>query len=326
MPLAKNAYASILLMPPNWLGDVVMAQPAMRALAEHFPDARIELFGHAWLQDLTPFLNLGKASFCAAPAPCEAAFILRNSFHAAWQAWRMRAANRYGFRHEGRGILLNHALQARINMKNEHHREYFLDLIEQAGIPVSQRQVNLHAPEVERLLGEVLLTEHGLDVEKVICIAPGAQFGGAKRYPHHAYARIIAALAEQGWQPVILGTDAERNIGTDCLQNVAAASWNAAGKTSLRQALQIIANTRLMLCNDSGLMHVAARLGRATIGIFGATSPERTAPSGQHVSLLYQPADCSPCLARECAVEGQPCMQNITPETVIQHCLRLLTH
>jgi len=211
-----------------------------------------------------------------------------------------------------------------LNMQHEHHRDYFLDLVEQANIPIKTRQVSLKASQDDLNAGAVQLKEHGIDPERAICIAPGAQFGAAKRYPSQSYAYILKWLSEAGWQPVILGTQAERDIGEACLQKTMGKYWNASGTTSLRQALQLVACSRLTLCNDSGLMHVSAGLGRPTVGIFGATDPSRTAPSGGHVSLLYKPAICSPCLKRECSVSGHPCMVNILPEMVRDECLEQL--
>lgn len=71
-------------------------------------------------------------------------------------------------------------------------------------------------------------------------------------------------------------------------------------------------------------MHVAAGLGRPTVVPFGATDPARTSPGGPHVRILYKPADCSPCLERECRVPGHPCMANITPAMLTRACLSML--
>jgi len=315
---------SISIFPPNWLGDVVMAQPAMRAIVQQHPESDIHVFGRPWLNDLLPFLNLKQTTYQAELAATQKCFLLRNSFHSAWQAFRSGSKERHGFKHECRSLLLTHAYRPNLNMQHEHHRDYFLDLVEQAGIPTEQRHVSLISKQADLDAGIALLQERHIDPERAICIAPGAQFGGAKRYPSQAYAYILKWLSEAGWQPVILGTQAERNIGDQCLVKVSGNSWNASGTTTLRQALQLVACSQLTLCNDSGLMHVSAGLGKPTVGIFGATDPSRTAPSGEHVSLLYRPAPCSPCFKRECHVSGHPCMVNILPEIVRDACLAQL--
>jgi len=316
-----------LIMPPNWLGDVVMAQPAMRAIAMHQPDTTLILTGKPWLEDLLPFLNLGHASYHAdCGVSADEVFIFRNSFSAAWQAFSARIPRRHGFSHDGRSMLLRPAYRPNFDMAEDHHRQYFLDLVRQAGINAPQdAAVTLHASKHDVAAGHQLMEDHHISPKHAICIAPGAQFGGAKRYPELAYGAVLQTLGKAGWQPIILGTDKEAAIGDACLTACHAPSWNACGQTSLRQALQLLASSRLLLCNDSGLMHVAAGLARPVVAIFGATEPKRTAPSGECIQLLYQPASCSPCLQRECDVVGHPCMVNVSADEVTDACIAMLS-
>ncbi|MFC1536543.1 lipopolysaccharide heptosyltransferase II [Pseudomonadota bacterium] len=315
----------LVILPPNWLGDVIMAQPSMLAFCASHKDGRITLSGRQWLSDLIPFLGLGDVTYTEQiPTDADRAILFPNSFSSAWRVFRSGVPERVGFRGQWRSLLLNRGYTPRLDMICEHHRNYFLDLAEQAGIPIKQREVKLTATASDIDEGKRLMQLHMLDPEKTVCIAPGAQFGGAKRYPSESYRQIIKWLSEAGWQTVILGTAEEREIGETSLSEAAAPSWNSSGETSLKEALQILSACRLMLCNDSGLMHVAAGLGRPVVGIFGATDPERTAPSGPNVRLLYSPASCSPCLQRECSVSGHPCMANIAPESVRDACLEML--
>ncbi len=312
---------TIVLMPPNWLGDVVLAQPALRAICKHYPDADISVFGRAWLQELLPFLNLGHDKLQyqnLLPQGVDAVFLFPNSFRSAWQALKSKARQRVGFRKDGRSLLLTHGYKPRVDLMTQHHRHYYLDLLQQHGIPTPFDSVALQAPHDAAQQAAALLEAHDIRVDKMICVAPGAQFGAAKRYPAEAYAVVLQHLSQQGWDIVVLGTEAERDIAAQCLKLAQGKVWNAAGETSLTQALQLVSVAKLMLCNDSGLMHVAAGLGVPTVAMFGATNPARTSPSGKRVSVLYQPAKCSPCLQRECDVLGQPCMGNILPEQVIQ--------
>jgi len=123
---------------------------------------------------------------------------------------------------------------------------------------------------------------------------------------------------------LVIGTQAERGTGAQITSRCTGPTWNAAGETSLRQALQLLTASRILLSNDSGLMHIAAGMQKPTVAIFGATDPARTAPSGSRVRLLYHPANCSPCLKRECLVPGQPCMVNVLPENVRDACFEML--
>lgn len=314
-------------MPPNWLGDVVLAQPALRALSHHFKNDTIHVFGRSWLPELLPFLNLEHDSIqyvSEIPKHADAAFLFPNSLRSALQAFQSRAKQRVGFRREGRGILLTHPYTSRIDLIHEHHRGYYLDLLQQYGIVTPFHEVELVAPAFEKEEAKKQLQAQGINPDKFICVAPGAQFGGAKRYPAESYAYVLKWLSEQGWDIVVLGTPAESDIADLCVAKVKGKYWNAVGETTLGQALQLVSVTHLMLCNDSGLMHVAAGLGIPTVTMFGATDPERTSPSGKQVKVLYKPASCSPCLQRECNTMGHPCMGNILPEMVLDACLSFL--
>lgn len=314
----------ILIMPPNWLGDVIMAQPAMHAIARHHPHDRLSVHGRPWLADVLPYLNLEHAGFAADMPAADRVYLFPNSFGSAWRAWRGGCRQRVGFAGQWRRLLLTHPLPQRIDQIHGHHRQYFLDIPAQLGIEAPTTEVQLTMPDEASSRGRQLMDQHGLDPQRTVCIAPGAQFGGAKRYPAGAYADIAARLSAAGWHILVLGTGPERAIGDQCLAGVTGASWNSAGETGMAQALQLLCACRLLLCNDSGLMHVAAGLGKPVVTIFGATDPARTAPSGPHARVLYHPAPCSPCLQRECTVAGQPCMANVPADEVFDTCLVML--
>ncbi|MDX8409198.1 MAG: lipopolysaccharide heptosyltransferase II [Mariprofundales bacterium] len=319
----------LAIHPPNWLGDVIMAQPAMRSFSRAMQPEQLTLVGKPWLADLVPWLGLDDAvdnsigTTTTMPTAAEAIILFPNSIRVAWEAWRAGIPRRIGFRGQWRRGLLTDAPPPRIDMMHGHHRDYFLDLAEQCGIDPATRGVALSIPPDAIAAGAALLQQHHLDPSRTIAIAAGAQFGAAKRYPAERYQKIAADLHARGWHILLIGTKAERSIGDTVLADTTH-SWNSAGSTNLTQALQLISASRLLLCNDSGLMHVAAGIGKPVVAIFGATDPARTAPDGASVSLIYRPADCSPCLQRECNVAGQPCMAGIAAEKVTAACLGAL--
>jgi len=309
----------LVIHAPNWLGDAMMAQPAMRAFMMGLKAQRVSLIGQSWLADVLPWLNLPGAEYMPAGAnDGDTCILFPNSFRAAVQALQSGCKRRIGYRGQWRSLLLTDALAPRIDMLTGHHRDYYNDLATQSGLAVDQPEVQLACPEGAVTHGQQMMRAFGLDVGQTLCIAPGAQFGGAKRYPAERWAKVAQLLSARGFHILALGTRAERDIATQVLNSCAGPSYNSAGTTSLSECLQLLAASRGLLCNDSGLMHVAAGMGKRVVAVFGATDPERTAPSGAHVRLLYQPAPCSPCLKRECHVAGQPCMTNIPPEEVAE--------
>ncbi|MDQ7003328.1 MAG: glycosyltransferase family 9 protein, partial [Ghiorsea sp.] len=244
----------IVLMPPNWLGDVVLAQPALRAITTHCQHADILVFGRGWLTELLPFLHLEHNNIRyidELPHKADAVFLFPNSLRSGWQAFKSRAEQRIGFRKDGRSLLLTHGYTPRIDLITQHHLFYYLDLLQQYGLDTPFQDVVLEAPVTAKLESEKLLQAQGLDINKVVCIAPGAQFGGAKRYPAASYAVVLKHLSLNGWHVVVLGTKTERDIATQCLSDVQDKCWNAAGETTLMQALSLVSVAKLMLCNDS---------------------------------------------------------------------------
>ncbi|HXH65205.1 MAG TPA: glycosyltransferase family 9 protein, partial [Mariprofundaceae bacterium] len=196
----------ILILPPNWLGDAVMAQPAMRAIALHHRHDHLAVHGRPWLHDLLPYLDLGHCTFEETLPAADRAYLFPNSLGSAWRAWRGGCRERVGFAGQWRRPLLTHPLPQRIDQIHGHHRHYFLDMPAQLGIEAPTAEVRLAMPEGAEARGTALMRRHGLEPGHTVCIAPGAQFGGAKRYPAEAYARIVQRLSAARWHILVLGT------------------------------------------------------------------------------------------------------------------------
>jgi heptosyltransferase-2 len=143
----------------------------------------------------------------------------------------------------------------------------------------------------------------------VLC--PGAEYGAAKRWPH------FAALAERLDLPaVLLGS---RN---DAAAAAGVSGKNLVGETTLDEAIDLIAGAARVVSNDSGLMHVAAALGRPQIAIFGSSSPERTPPQSAAARVLWLKLECSPCYERDCPLGHLRCLREITVEQVLAEMIR----
>ncbi|HEY7553503.1 MAG TPA: glycosyltransferase family 9 protein [Candidatus Binatia bacterium] len=127
-------------------------------------------------------------------------------------------------------------------------------------------------------------------------------------------AQIAAAAAEirrrHGLDVVFLGASADRALGNEAQARVQGNVINLVGRTSLRDAVAIIARARFCLGPDTGLMHIAAALGTPVISLWGATDPARTGPYGFGDLVILGKADCSPCYRKRCSI-GRICMQSI---------------
>ena len=247
----------------------------------------------------------------------DAAYVLPNSLKSALLPFLASIPKRIGYLGEARIGLLTHRLK---NPKNKPPMVAFYSALSgESGIEADRPQ--LQVPEAD--INETL-TELGLQRGAYTVFAPGSEYGPAKRWPAAHY----AALANQLDGPVLLlGSGKEADLCAEIAEK-AVNCLNFAGKTTLAQAIRAQAAGKLIVTNDSGLMHIAAALGVPQVAIFGSSSPLHTPPLSEKAVVLwlkndvsYQPPlDCAPCFERVCPLgpkEGHMrCLNDITPEQV----------
>ena len=154
-------------------------------------------------------------------------------------------------------------------------------------------------------------------LQSLVALCPGAEYGPAKRWPAEYFAEVASRLKARGHTPIVLGTQGDVPTGLTIEQLSNGAAINLAGKTSLDDAINLIAGSRAVITNDSGLMHVAAALGTPQLALFGSSSPEHTPPLSDLARVIYLKTECSPCFARECPLGHFKCMREMTPEQVL---------
>ena len=346
----------VLVHAPNWLGDMVMALPAIASIRRHFPSDTLAVAAPASLAPLfsaVPGVDLvvplegaeagGKSrrwvwraqARVIASGRFDVVILLPNSFHAAWVAKRAGVPERWGYRADLRGWLLTKAIprKRRRSGKVLHQADYYQDLVRALGIdpvPMEPRiMVSMVSPQVRARATE-LLEQHGCGSEAVIIgIAPGAAYGHAKRWPSDRFADLIAMLRqERGATCVLVGSAGDRDAGyaiESSLGSKAGAGssgWarpnmvNLIGRTDLLELVGILASCRAVVSNDSGAMHVAAALGLPVTAVFGPTDERATRPLGNH-QVLTNPVWCRPCMLRECPIDHR-CMKRVSARSVFE--------
>lgn len=162
--------------------------------------------------------------------------------------------------------------------------------------------------------------------QKRLIFCPGAEFGPAKQWPATHYAEFADNFIQQGWQMLILGSQADRIIADEIISHIdiinQPASFNLCGDTKLSEAIDLIDTADLVVSNDSGLMHIAAALQKPLIAIYGPTSPKFTPPLADNAHIVQLEVDCGPCFQRVCPKQHHRCMQDISSETIIQTILK----
>lgn len=308
---------SVVLMP-NWIGDLAMALAVVEGkrrssdeeLTLLVPDALVPLCRELTDLSIIPFARRGPIRKQALRQVRAGGFgriyLIPYSFSSGWFAFRTGIRERIGLNRDGRGILLTTRLPESTRDRSQHiMREY--------------AQV-LHTPFVapSNWTPGAIATHD--DHAGAIGFCPGAKYGPAKKWP--GYGALAQALT--GERIVVLGGPDDREAGAEVVASAPDRVENLAGQTTLEELPHVIAALKLVVSNDSGLMHLAGYVGTPVVGIFGSTSPTWTRPVGAASSTVYAGIECSPCLDRECRFGHYQCLHDITVDEVAELCRRTL--
>lgn len=328
----------IVVRGPNWLGDLVMAAPAIRAVTEHWPDAHVDVAVPAAFAPLVPLLQPGVSGLALErgrtgravvrhaeqlrEGQYDLAVLLTNSFGTAWTTWRAGIPERWGYRRDLRGRLLTRAIDPRrVRRESTHHADYYAALIEAVGLPRPSLDVQSALPESARERARTALAEAGWDGRAALLVcAPGAAFGTAKQWPPVLVAEVAAGWAADGGAVALVGSPADQGAADAVVAHVARLNpgtkvLDLTGRTNLVTFAGVLATASRVLANDSGAMHVAAALGTPTVTVFGPTREWATSPLGPHV-ILTSDVWCRPCMLRECPLDHR-CMTTVPSSRVL---------
>jgi heptosyltransferase II len=321
--------ARLVVRAPNWLGDAVMAIPAMAAVRRAFEGRAIVLAAVPSIaplfEEITPAapdevlaIDRRREPAQLRGTKADAVLLLPNSFGSAWIARRSGIAERWGYRASGRGALLTRTV--RRPRGHVHHVQYYLDLVRGLGIDATDDRPRIQPHPATLAKADAILVAAGTAPgTPMVGFAPGAAYGNAKRWPPERVAEVIAGLARQGVGALLVGADADRATGRAIESSLPAGTplVNLIGRTPLRQLVGVIARCRAFVSNDSGAMHVAAALGVPLTAIFGPTDERATRPAAENADLLVRDVFCRPCMLRECPIDHR-CMKRIDVDAVLQ--------
>jgi heptosyltransferase-2 len=335
---------NVLIRGTNWIGDVVMTFPAIAAVRETLPQARITVLVKPWVADLVrmhpavdevmvyerPGRHTGLGGLFALARELrekrfDAAILLQNAIEAAVIARLAGIPVLAGYSTDARGLLLTHPVRRTPQIETVHQSLYYLEMLRALGFRSSGTAVQLTPTEQQKLSAERLLGQFGIAGRRpIIGMAPGAAYGPAKRWFPERFADVADRLAERFTCPVVLFGSSGDRANTEAVQSASKNTFiDIAGKTNLGDAIALIARCDLFVTNDSGLMHVAGALGVPTVAIFGSTNPQTTYPLGERTLIIRRPVDCSPCLKTECPTDFR-CMDLVSVDEVYDESIRLL--
>jgi heptosyltransferase-2 len=336
----------ILVRVPNWIGDAVMAIPALEAIRRARATDEISILARPAVADLLsgqPFADrtivydfrgshrgwIGRAKLSGElrREKFDTAVLLQNAFEAAWIAWRAGIRERIGYARDGRSLLLTKAIAVPAEGEiPKHESHYYLELLRRAGwmdrvAPIAPIRIKV-SNEARSRAEETLRKAAAGPAGWRCAIAPGASYGAAKCWPPDRFALLADRLiSECGADVIFFGSPGENEIAGRIRSCMKSPAISLVGETSMRELAALFSSCHLFIGNDSGAMHVAAAVGLPVIGIFGSTDPEGTAPVTDHFTLIRERASCSPCFLRRCPVDHR-CMTRIAVDPVFEAAAR----
>lgn len=329
---------------PNWVGDAIMATPAVRALRQHYSGAEIigvlkpyiagVLEGSPWM-DRRLFLD-GSAGWLVTAArlrqlSIDLAILFPNSFRAGLVSWLAGCRRRIGFARHARSWLLTDRLEPSRDSQGRLVPAPIIDdynrIVTCAGCACNDRRMELFTTTRDEAAADQVWHEAGLgEFREVVCLNPGAAFGAAKHWPTDAFAVLARTLAHKRLCAVlVLCGPAERALAREIVARAASPLVHGLANAPLSLGLTkaLIRRASLLVTTDSGPRHMAAAFDRPVITLFGPTHIAWTETYYARAVHLQKRVDCGPCQLRACPLDHR-CMKLLTPEEVFAAASRLL--
>ena len=317
---------------PNWIGDSVMAIPALLSIHEHYPETEIyiaavesqrDIYNHLTFKpDGFISLNSGKylknAKMISA-VKADTILLFTNSFSSALEAYLSGIPKRIGYRKDLRSMLLNQSIIP--SLEKQHMIDYYNELTEKIGVSVNSEVPVLKAKrEIPQCLKQTSYNRQ----KPLIGINPGAAYGEAKRWVPENFSKTAEKLLNKGYQVVLFsGPGAELPSALEIAKSQPGII-NLAGKTTLEELISTIAQCDLFITNDSGPMHIAGALSIPVVAIFGPTDHQSTGLRSGRYKIVTTNEECAPCMERICPLTHHNCMKNITVDIVLSASFELL--
>ena len=338
----------VVVLSPNWLGDAVMALPAIADVRRRFRDARLIVAARRSVADLFTMVPdvdqivalewkghvhgrraLRQDTAAIRALDADAAILLPNAFSAAWLVRRAGIRERWGYAADFRRLLLSRAIQR--PRRTMHQAEYYQYLVRGLGMESGPLEPTLLVPDGAMVGARTLLNSRNWSLSRpLVAMAPGAAYGTAKRWLPGYYANVASSLVRTGAQCVLVGSRGDIET-TEWIQRLIPDAQrehvlDLTGVTTLSSLVGVIALARAFVSNDSGAMHVAAAVGTPVTAIFGPTREYETRPlprAGARASVLIHPVWCRPCMLRECPIDHR-CMKGLSPDRVLANVRELM--
>ncbi len=324
----------ILVVLPNWFGETLFATPLLRALRLQRPDAFIATLGWPQCREMlrhTPHVNamvdydeqgrhrglFGKWALITTLRThrFDTAFLLRKSLSRSLLLVLAGIPTRIGFANTKSGWLLTRAVP--VSQDPVHKSSTYFPLLEAANLSIALGPYDYTVSEAERQDARGLLNgERQVRDRRIVILHPGANWAHKRWAPDRFAALGDRLAAEQQACVVITGGPDDRALAESITARMRQSAVLLAGRTTLRQLGACLEQARLVVSNDTGVLHIAAALGRPVVGLYGPTSPTLTGPLGhpQRTVVLHHPDCCPQIPCYQPDRPSHPGMDSITVE------------
>lgn len=320
--------APLLVVSPNWLGDAVMALPAIADLKRHFADRPMLVAARPAVSSLFTMVPNVARVVKAEPSAIRdstpsVAVLFPNSFASAWLVWRAGVPERWGYARDVRRALLTRAV--RPPKQAMHQGEYYQYLVRELGLATGPLEPTLLIGADAPADARRLLSQHGWEGgSPLVVLAPGAAYGKAKQWiPGHVVRLVTDLVRERGMTCALVGSRGDgqttRAIREAAPEDCRPRIIDLAGATTLPVLAAVMSLAAACVSNDSGAMHLAAAAGVPVVATFGSTNEKATSPlarAGVPAEIVTNPVWCRPCMLRECPIDHR-CMTGIEPARVL---------
>ncbi|MBI5328380.1 MAG: lipopolysaccharide heptosyltransferase II [Deltaproteobacteria bacterium] len=335
--------AEITVLAKPWVSPVFFNNPILKGIIDYDAEGKHNGIAGKWrlIQELK------QHGF-------DMAVLFQNAFEAALIVFLAGISIRIGYARDLRGWLLTHSLKLDSDIKKTHQVSYYLNIISKVRSQESEtRNQNkdtrggvfeldkkikpkIYLSAEEKNWADGFLQGKDIGDNIVVGMAPGASYGPAKRWMAGRFADVARRLIEDyGVKVILFGGKDDRSICSDVLNDMQrtnsrtkgfSVGINLADEVDLRKSIALLSRCRLFITNDSGPMHISASLDVPTVAIFGSTDPKLTGPLGDHVKVIKEDIECSPCFDRKCRYGHYKCMEMVSADNVYEAASSFIPH
>lgn len=335
-----SQHKKILIIAPPWIGDMVMTNALLRLLKKQDPDCSIDVFAIPMLHpiirrmpevdncissplkhgDIKLFerFNIGRS---LRKNGYTHAYFIPNSLKSSLVPFFAKIPTRVGWVGERRYFLLNDIRvldKKKLPLMVERFAAlgYEKDEVLPQPLPLLLPRLQVSLKQLDSVLGRLKIPS---PQKPILAICPGPEHRSAKRWPPEHFADVARAKKNEGWDVWLFGGPKEQMLAQIVQERSHNACLDLTGKTDLGEVVDLLSLAKVVVANDSGLMHVASALNKPIIAIYGPTPPELAPPlTGNKFKTLSLNLPCSPCSKTECVLKHNKCMYDLKPELVLQ--------